>query len=414
MKDLGLHWKLEPVRNTVIVVKLTPDRKIFGYSPKQLLLLLAVLLIARTGCLLPNSAIKIAGLPVNIWLFVGIAACGIALINMPNAAPVFWWRRKLQIKNKQLSAYLPDVSLSADQGRAQLQCENGVLNYLKFRAEDFTRLGLYAQSDVKSRLLEAAKHHKLQFFRTTAAPGTLSNNTVYLLCSDTIQQNLTQQLQECGLAIESAGKDEISNILFSHLSPSRLLNDSEPTNEAAPLALLDYCASGFTHTSDFVQIEERYARSIFLQDLPPVLAHGLIDRLSETDISFSLSVHLHPCDTNEVKRMAKFAFHLGAAGLTGTVKPLTSEQISELRNIADGTSSMVDLSLYVTVYSESLESANSDIELVVSVFKSFGVSARTVPSKQLEALLSGLPISQDKVLQCQRINGSAAAALLPF
>ncbi|HEY9757292.1 MAG TPA: hypothetical protein V6C97_19140 [Oculatellaceae cyanobacterium] len=398
------------------IIVLNREVRIFdGHTPFQLCCLFATVLLACYLSSFMGASIKVIGLPLKFLVFLATVCIGIVIVKMPDVAPLTWWWRRLQFLGRKMPVYLPDVRL-LEFDIPMLSSEGGYSSCFKLNGTAFAALGLAERRQTLDLLFDyvLTEPQGLQMFVTSLYPQNLdSEPEVYVLTSDQTgdKHSLPARLKTTGLNIESVDENELRTILFAHLSPTHFASKAPvPPKRLGTNDLLSVCIAGFEQHLNYVSIDGQYVRSLYLKDVPASSYFGIMNRLSKAGCNLSYSLHLRGCDQNAVRAKAKTVYHLGLMS-AGIPDPAA---VSEYRRLLNGESSAFDMSLYITLYSDSLERLNIDVRKIEQILINMGAQGRTAQTQELDALLSTLPILENKLQVTHRINSNAAATFFPF
>jgi hypothetical protein len=79
-----------------------------------------------------------------------------------------------------------------------------------------------------------------------------------------------------------------------------------------------------------------------------------------------------------------------------------------------GENSIVDMSIYFTVYTDSLSGLRQEVAKIERVIAKLGGTPLNAGAQELDAFFSALPILNDKVNFSRRLNSNAATGFFLF
>jgi type IV secretory pathway VirB4 component len=182
--------------------------------------------------------------------------------------------------------------------------------------------------------------------------------------------------------------------------------------------------SGMKIQSNYIQIGEKYARTLFVFTYPRQLATNWFSPIITLDKEMNIAMFIHPADTavilkNLRKKAAQIESQIGMRQEQGHVRdPLleTAQQdIESLRDILQqGTERFFEFGLYITFFASS-EKGLDEIETQIrSLLETKMVYAKPATFQHEEGFFSTLPLEQDRLSIHYPLNSSPLASVFPF
>lgn len=201
--------------------------------------------------------------------------------------------------------------------------------------------------------------------------------------------------------------------------------DESSVKKRAIDEFLDFIApSAIQITTNYIQINKRFARTLYLSDYPRFLSVGWLSPLINLNETIDISIFLHPTDTGAVlkdltKRLARIKAEIAERQEKGIISsPLleaAEKEIDDMRNeLQEGKERIFRLGCYLTIYSESLEKLKELEEIVVAILTNTLVVSRVAALLQDKGFTTTLPIALDELYITKLMTTSALSTSFPF
>lgn len=211
----------------------------------------------------------------------------------------------------------------------------------------------------------------------------------------------------------------ISN-LFSKTQP-----ESQQPKDPGPIAIRDLIApAGIKISSNYVQIGEKYCRTLFVFTYPRYLTTNWLSPVITLDREMNVSIFVHPADSavilkNLRKKTAQVQSQMSMKQEQGQVRdPVLETALQDVESLRDtlqqGTERFFQVGLYITFYGNSekeLDEIENELRALLEVRM---VYAKPASFQQEEGFLSTLPLEQDKLLIHNPMNTAPLASFFPF
>lgn len=181
---------------------------------------------------------------------------------------------------------------------------------------------------------------------------------------------------------------------------------------------------GLEEQADYLCIDGRFTRTLFISGYPFVAASGWLDSLIEFNHDADISYHVYEVDPlqalpklhrkiTELESTRRAKMSKGAIIGSEITDPLDSAM--ELRDkIQRGQEKLFQMSLYINLQAGSLEELNRTTRMLENTLAARLFSIKTARYQQLEALQSILPRGEDDLNQKRNLDSSSAALAFPF
>ena len=177
-------------------------------------------------------------------------------------------------------------------------------------------------------------------------------------------------------------------------------------------------------TTNYIQINNRFARTIFISDYPRSLSDGWLAHLINLNETLDISIFIHPTNTGDIlKNLTKNLTRIKAEILDKSEKGIISSplleaserEMEEMRvTLQEGRERFFRLGIYFTLYSESLEKLKELEEYIESVFNNILIKTRAAILQQEKGINSTFPLGIDELYITQPMNSSPLSSTFPF
>ncbi|MBZ0317869.1 MAG: ATP-binding protein [Anaerolineae bacterium] len=182
--------------------------------------------------------------------------------------------------------------------------------------------------------------------------------------------------------------------------------------------------SGLKEESSYLQINDRYVRTLFVSGYPYVASTGWLNNLINFNHDIDISYHIEEVDPlsalpklsrkiTELESTKRTMLKDGRVIGSEITDPL--ESAMELKDkIQRGQEKLFQVSLYMTISSSSLSELNKTTKLLETVMQTRLFFIKVATFQQLEGLQSVLPRAENKLAQKRNLDSSSAALTFPF
>jgi len=202
------------------------------------------------------------------------------------------------------------------------------------------------------------------------------------------------------------------------------------TNQAVKIAfgtqdqvdLISY--AGLKEESSYLQINDRYVRTLFVSGYPYVASTGWLNNLINFNHDIDISYHIEQVDPltalpklirkiTELESTKRTMLKEGKVIGSEITDPL--ESAMELKDkIQRGMEKLFQISIYMTISAESLIELNKVTKLLETVMQTRLFYIKPATFQQIEGLQSILPRAENKLAQKRNLDSSSAALTFPF
>lgn len=193
-------------------------------------------------------------------------------------------------------------------------------------------------------------------------------------------------------------------------------NQKEVTNLVAPAAI--------QVNQNYTKIGDKFSKTFFVFSYPRYLSSGWFSPLINLSKLFDVSIFVHPIDTafalrNLRKKAAQVEAEMSDRQEKGFVRdPMLETAFADIESLRDNLQQaqerLFDVSVYVTIYADSLEKIQELEDIIVNLFESKLVYIKPAIFQQLEGFISTLPLGQDKLNIHTPLNSGPVSSFFPF
>ncbi len=182
--------------------------------------------------------------------------------------------------------------------------------------------------------------------------------------------------------------------------------------------------SGLEENGSYLQIGEKFVRTLFISGYPYVANSGWLNMLINFNHNIDISYHIEQVDPlsalpqlnrkiTEMESTKRTMLKQGRVLGSEITDPLDSAM--ELKDkIQRGQEKLFNVSIYMTISSDSLLELNKTTALLETVMSTRLFYIKIATFQQLEGLQSILPRGENALLQKRNLDSSTAALIFPF
>jgi len=208
------------------------------------------------------------------------------------------------------------------------------------------------------------------------------------------------------------------------LSKKEMMKQSFQFNfaEQDQIDLISY--SGLEENASYLQMGEKYVRTLFISGYPYVASTGWLNMLINFNYNVDISYHIEQVDPilalpklnrkiTELESTKRTMLKQGKVIGSEITDPL--ESAKELKDkIQRGQEKLFQVSIYMAITADSLVELNKITTLLETVMSTRLFYIKTATFQQLEGIQSILPRSENLLNQKRNLDSSSAALTFPF
>ena len=181
---------------------------------------------------------------------------------------------------------------------------------------------------------------------------------------------------------------------------------------------------GLKMHSNYIQIGEKYARTIFVFTYPQILNTAWFSPIITLDQEMNISFFINPINTNKVlkeltKKSAQIQSQISLQLEKGKIRDpkleTAVENVEDLRSkLQKNAEKLFKFGLYITFFSDSPEKLDEIENKVRAMLENQMVYAKPAVFQQEQGFISTLPLKSDKLLIHNSLNTSPLSSAFPF
>jgi conjugal transfer ATP-binding protein TraC len=177
-------------------------------------------------------------------------------------------------------------------------------------------------------------------------------------------------------------------------------------------------------STNYIQINKRFARTIYISDYPRFLSLGWLTPIINFNDTIDISLFLHPMDSGTVlkeltKKLARIKAEISERQDKGLLSsPLleaAEKEMEDMRNsLQEGKERIFRFGCYITFYAGSLKELQSLDETIEAIFTNTLVVTRVASLIQEKGFNSTLPIGMDELYITKLMSTGPLSTTFPF
>ncbi len=190
-------------------------------------------------------------------------------------------------------------------------------------------------------------------------------------------------------------------------------------------SLIDMIApAGLKINSSYLQLGEKYGRTIFIFTYPAILNTGWLSPIITFDQEMNVSLFIHPLETkvvlkNLTKKTAQIQSQMSLQAEKGRVRdPVLETALKNIEDLRDklqqGAERLFKFGLYITFFSDSLKKLDEIENEIRAILENRSIHAKPTVFQQEQGLISTFPLGEDKLLIHNSLNTAPLSSSFPF
>ena len=199
----------------------------------------------------------------------------------------------------------------------------------------------------------------------------------------------------------------------------------ETKTTTGPVELRDLIASSaLSISSNYVQIGEKFARTIFIVNYPRFLNINWLSPIINFPKAMVISMFVHPTDTSALlkklkKKLTEIESQISIEQEKGKVRnPMLETARQDIESLRDklvqGTEKFFKYALYITIYGDSVKEVNETEGEISSLLNARMITTKVALFQQADGLNSTLPLGEDKLFITNSMNSAPLSTSFPF
>lgn len=210
----------------------------------------------------------------------------------------------------------------------------------------------------------------------------------------------------------------------SNVSKSEVLQSEELYQRGLATIQSFIAPSAVNLSSNYMQIGDVYARTLFVMTYPKYLSSGWFAPIIDIDFSMDTAMFIHPMDSSEIlKGLRKSATHIisqihieeEAGKIRDPLLESALRNVEELRDkLLQGTERFFRFGLYLTLYAKDLEELNGLSNQIQSILEAQLIYVKPSVLRMDQGFGSTLPLGNDELDLANNLNTSPLSTTFPF
>jgi type IV secretory pathway VirB4 component len=243
----------------------------------------------------------------------------------------------------------------------------------------------------------------------------------YLEAINRLTKTAFEQLRQSNLRPHVLRRREVRDLLYADLNPNLARREPEAPLSRPEISEASCLArSGLKVKNDYLWLDGRYVGTQYMAQPPHETWMGWLVDLLTLSVEYTLSIFIHTCDQDKVRKNLKWNYRLGVLSSTSMATPdlegieATRSAASAIQEFLRSSNKAFDLSAYITTSAESPEKLVSHMDEIRRVFKNRGAIFDRAQMLQMDAWQSTLAVGVDKLAIVHRIMSPIVGTFWPF
>jgi type IV secretory pathway VirB4 component len=210
-------------------------------------------------------------------------------------------------------------------------------------------------------------------------------------------------------------------LIYSDLNPSLYEKDGDAppsrtnVSEASVLA-----GSALKVTDEYLWLDGKYIGTQYMFAPPHETWMGWLVDLLTLSVEYTLSLFIHQCDQDKVRRDLKFKYRLGHVASTQLATPdiegieSTRSAATAIQEFLRSANKAFDTSMYIRSYADTPEHLAQNMDEVRRIFKNRGAQMDRGQMLQLDLWQSTLSVGVDRMAVVHRVMSPIVGTMWPF
>ncbi len=250
---------------------------------------------------------------------------------------------------------------------------------------------------------------------------SIQKHEEYLETLNRLAKTAQEQLRSSNLRPQILTKREVRNLIYSSLNPTLTVTDHDAPScrpeqsEASALA-----RSALKVAENNLWLDGKYIGTQYMSEPPHETWMGWLVDLLTLNIEYTMSMFIHCCDQDTVRKKLQREYRLGMVASTQLSTPdlegleSTRSAASAIQEFLRSSNKAFDVSVYVKTHGDTPEKLNSHMDEMRRVFKNRGAVMDRGQMLQMDAWQSTLPVGVDKLAVCHRVMSPVVGTFWPF
>ncbi len=195
--------------------------------------------------------------------------------------------------------------------------------------------------------------------------------------------------------------------------------------EKGMVSLVDVIApSSIEVDFKYIRVGDTYHRTIFVVGYPRYVSPNWLQPLIDFDNSMNTSMFVYPTSASDVlgdlrRKIAEMEATISSEIEEGKVvdpkvRAALDDALAIQEQLAKGVERFFQFSLYITLFSDSLEGLNEATKRLVTTLNSIMMLTKTATLQMEDGFKSTIPIGQDRLFITRNMDTTSLASTFPF
>lgn len=250
---------------------------------------------------------------------------------------------------------------------------------------------------------------------------SIQKHEEYLDSLNRLVKTAQEQLRLSNLRSQIMTRKEVRDLIYSDLNPS--LSDLDPeappsdpqVSEASCLA-----RSALKVTDEYLWLDGKYIGTQYMAKPPHEVWLGWLVDLLTISSEYTLSLYIHMCDQDKVRKDLTFKYRLGSVASTQMATPdiegleSTRSAASAIQEFLRSANKAFNMSLYISTYADKPEKLAQQCDEIRRVFKNRGAILDRGQLLQLDTWQSAISVGVDKLAITHQVMSPIIGTFWPF
>lgn len=187
---------------------------------------------------------------------------------------------------------------------------------------------------------------------------------------------------------------------------------------------MDIAPSGLQITPNYLQIGDKFARTIFIATYPRFLNANWLSPIINLDKVFDIAVYVNPQPTATILKqlrdqLARVQAQIMEEEAAGKVRnPMLETAAQDIEGLRDqlqqGTERFFQIGIYLTIYENSAKDLDETEGKLKSILDAQLVLPKQTTFRMLEGFLTTSPLADDRILALTSLNTQPISSTFPF
>ncbi|MFH1508626.1 MAG: DUF87 domain-containing protein [bacterium] len=249
---------------------------------------------------------------------------------------------------------------------------------------------------------------------TQATPKTQPNQSEQVATPTTADQVPDNQTP--------LGKKEIGNL--SKEEAEAILRAEEIYHKGL-VSVLDLISPGGLQLNvDFIRLNEKYVRTLFVFTYPRFLVTGWLSPIIDMNMAMDIAMYIHPVDTETIlktlrNKTAQVQSSISLEREKGKVRdPMMETALEDIEGLRDrliqGTEKFFHYALYITIYEDTKEDLDKKTAEVENMLASHLIYAKKSVLQMEDGFTTTMPYGEDRLMIQNNMNTFPLSTSFPF